>query len=161
VRLDDLITLILQEGARQADPRRVNLELFEAAWPVLVGDELARRTRPVAWSEGTLHIEVSSTPWMQELSYRSDELRRRITKLFPWPLERLRLTVAERFEPLPEGLGDELITIDRSARSDTSRRRHRPLSEEQVAEAEADLAELDEEMRETLRRIRGHIREGD
>ena len=64
-------------------------------------------------------------------------------------------------EPLPEGLGDEQITIDRSARRDASRRAHRPLSEEQVAEAEADLAELDEEMRETLRRIRGHIRDGD
>ncbi len=159
--LDDLIMLILKEGARQADPRRVNLDLFEAAWPVLVGDELARRTRPVAWKDGTLHIEVSSTPWMQELSYRSDELRERITRLFPWPLERLRLTVAERFEPLPEGLGDEIIKIDRSARRDLTRRAHRPLSPEQVAEAEADLADLDEEMRETLRRIRGHILDED
>ena len=38
------------------------------AWPVVCGSAVAERTRAVAFSEGTLRVEVADRGWRQELS---------------------------------------------------------------------------------------------
>ena len=50
------------------------------AWPTLVGLRVARRTRAVAFRDGTLHVEVEGSAWMQELGYLKRELVQRINQ---------------------------------------------------------------------------------
>jgi len=45
-------------------------------WSHVVGDDIAARTRAVRYERGTLYVEVSSSSWVQELTY----LKRQITK---------------------------------------------------------------------------------
>ena len=47
-------------------------------WPTLVGPRIARRTRAVAFRDGTLHVEVEGSAWMQELGYLKKDLVQRI-----------------------------------------------------------------------------------
>ena len=160
--LDNLIQLILKHSASQADPNIINLELLEAAWPALVGREMARRTRPRAWSEGTLHIDVSTHAWVQELSFHREELLGRIQRLFPWQLDRLHLSVPEPFEPLE--LREELELYERpeeAARYAKSARSDKPLGEQQEKEVDEALEHLDEETRAHLLSIRRHIKGSD
>ena len=155
--LDNLIQLILKQAATQADPDVINLELLEAAWPALVGKEMARRTRPREWQAGTLHIDVSTHAWVQELSFHREELLGRIARLFPWKLERLHLSVAEHFTPLPMREEVELIEEPRPHKKKDAHARPLTASDEQAAEH--DMAQLDEEMQAMLRKIRGHIKQ--
>lgn len=139
-----------------ADPDVVSLELLEAAWPELVGRDLAGRTRPQDWRGSTLYIAVSSMPWMQELSYRQDELLARIGRLFPWKIERLHLSVVEPFEPLEAR--DALETVD-IARPQKASRPAQPLDAAQARQAARDLDALDEDTRAALLRIKRHIQD--
>lgn len=150
--IDDLIRLILRHSAEQADPGVVNLDLIEAAWPALVGKEMARRTRPRSWSEQTLHIEVSSHAWVQELSFHREELLGKIQKTFPWPLTRLHLSVAEDFEPL--SLREELETIDRPLKPVARRQATEHLNQE----AREAMSKFDEDMQARMMRIRAQIK---
>ena len=50
------------------------------AWPTLVGPRVALRTRAVAFRDGTLHVEVEGSAWMQELGYLKRELVQRINR---------------------------------------------------------------------------------
>ena len=152
--IDDLIRLIMKHSAEKADPSVISLELLEAAWPTLVGVEMARRTRPRAWGDGTLHIDVSSHAWVQELSFHREELLGRIKRVFPWRLERLHLSVAERFEPLERR---ELLGELDVPRPELVTKPPRQLDEEAEREAHEALAHLDPETREVMLRIRGHI----
>ncbi len=47
-------------------------------WPTVVGPRIARHSRAVAFRDGTLHVEVEGSAWMQELGYLKRELARRI-----------------------------------------------------------------------------------
>ena len=49
-----------------------------ADWDEIVGEEMARRTRPVGIREGTVFVEVESASWMQELNMMRHEILRRI-----------------------------------------------------------------------------------
>ena len=50
------------------------------AWPKLVGPRVARHARAVAFRDGTLHVEVEGSAWMQELSFLKPDLARRINQ---------------------------------------------------------------------------------
>jgi len=47
-------------------------------WPTLVGDGIARVTRPVRVSDGVLFVEVASSAWMMELNMMRRDLMARI-----------------------------------------------------------------------------------
>jgi predicted nucleic acid-binding Zn ribbon protein len=49
-------------------------------WPTLVGPRIAQHSRAVAFRDGTLHVEVEGSAWMQELGYLRRELARRINQ---------------------------------------------------------------------------------
>ena len=163
--LTNLIRLILTHSADQSNANQaVGIELLEAAWPSLVGQEMARRTRPRAWHQGTLHIEVSSHAWVQELSFHREQLLERIQHLFPWPLERLHLSVAREFEPLELREDVEFLDVPRPERDerDERERARRTLDTPERERAERDLEQVeDEELRDQLRRIHGHIQRRD
>ena len=50
------------------------------AWPKLVGPRVARHARAVAFRDGTLHVEVEGSAWMQELTFLKPDLARRINQ---------------------------------------------------------------------------------
>ena len=76
--------------------RLVEVEL-RAAWTTLVGADAARRSHPLGLVNGCLHVAVDNSPWLQELTLRSEELRRRIAARFS-AVRTLRLTLG-RAEP--------------------------------------------------------------
>src|SRR3989442_542775 len=51
--------------------------------PSIVGPDVARRARASAMSGGTLEILVDNSPWLHELTLRSDDLLRRVRERFP------------------------------------------------------------------------------
>ena len=51
-----------------------------SAWPELVGPRVASHARAVAFRDGTLHVEVEGSAWMQELAYLKRDLVRRINQ---------------------------------------------------------------------------------
>jgi predicted nucleic acid-binding Zn ribbon protein len=64
-------------------------------WPRVVGTRIARRTRAVAFHDGTLHVEVEGSAWLQELGYlRRDLLRKLHAALGAAPVRELRFTIA-------------------------------------------------------------------
>src|SRR4249920_1374901 len=53
------------------------LALLRAAWPTAVGEELARRTQPVAFDRGVLRVMVPDLRWQKSLlRMRGDILSR-------------------------------------------------------------------------------------
>ena len=42
-------------------------EIARAAWPQAVGKRIAARTRPVAFNDGSLTVEVEDSVWLQHL----------------------------------------------------------------------------------------------
>jgi len=48
------------------------------AWPAVVGGDAARRAQPRSFVDGCLTVVVDNSPWLHELTLRSDELTRRL-----------------------------------------------------------------------------------
>jgi hypothetical protein len=104
---------------------RVTGQRLSAAWAALAGIDVARRARPGALSAGVLTITVDNSPWLHELTLRSDELYRRVQERFP-EVRALRFTLgtldAERTarparQPGPRRLSEEeRMTIESAAR---------------------------------------------
>jgi predicted nucleic acid-binding Zn ribbon protein len=68
-----LLTKVLPGLAERLLEARIRRE-----WEALLGEELARRARPFALTQGVLHVAVSNSPWLQELTLREPDLRRRL-----------------------------------------------------------------------------------
>jgi predicted nucleic acid-binding Zn ribbon protein len=56
-------------------------ELARAAWPRAVGKRIAARTRPVAFSDGCLVIEVEDPVWLEHLRTMRAQILPRLKKL--------------------------------------------------------------------------------
>jgi predicted nucleic acid-binding Zn ribbon protein len=50
------------------------------AWPKIVGERVARRTRAVRFQEGTLRVEVQGSAWAYELGFLKRPLLRELQK---------------------------------------------------------------------------------
>lgn len=68
-----LLTTVLPGLAERLLELRIRRE-----WEALMGQDLARRAQPLTLSQGVLHVAVSNSPWLQELTLREPELRRRL-----------------------------------------------------------------------------------
>jgi predicted nucleic acid-binding Zn ribbon protein len=58
--------------ARSGLARQLARYRFVTHWPQIVGEEVARRTRPEALHNGSLVIRVSSSVWAQELGFQKE-----------------------------------------------------------------------------------------
>lgn len=47
-------------------------------WETLLGQDVARRAQPLALKQGVLQVTVTNSPWLQELTLREPDLRRRL-----------------------------------------------------------------------------------
>src|SRR5499433_2709592 len=52
------------------------------AWSDVVGTDAARRAQPRSFAEGCLTVAVDNSPWLHELTLRSEELTRRLRERF-------------------------------------------------------------------------------
>src|SRR5438552_4314067 len=52
------------------------------AWPAVAGGDAARRAQPRSFADGCLTVVVDNSPWLHELTLRSDELTRRLAERF-------------------------------------------------------------------------------
>lgn len=51
---------------------------IKQAWPQLVGEEKAKRTKPYRLEKGRLYIGVDSHAWVQDMHYETEEIKTRI-----------------------------------------------------------------------------------
>lgn len=109
-------------------------------WDAAVGEQIARRARPVAIRDGLLTVAVSNAPWMQQLTY----LKKRI------------------IDALNAAVGEELVRdillkagrLEEAPQPQPHQPRKRPLSaaeRQQVADQAAAVA--DPELREAFERL--------
>lgn len=153
MRLNRMVELILRESAKQMDPETLDVGLLEAVWGSLVGPQFAPWTRPRAWAQGTLYVEVQTARWEEDIQWRQEELMAVLKRRFPWPVERLHCYTRDVLTPAQE-LGDPVVEgLHRSAP-----RPELPLSEADQAEAMASLEGMDEELRAQALRIREFVK---
>lgn len=159
--LKSLVKEIVTQSAAQSPGAAPSTDLLQKTWATLVGDELARCTLPVAWSNGVLELEVSSARWLDEFSRQRSRLRTKLAGLLPWQLSDIRLKIAS-----PSSAQHFAAILSESSGQSTGSRRASqpaPSSHEIAAEMElsdkilADLEPLDEDTRVHLLRIRQHI----
>jgi hypothetical protein len=62
------------------------------SWSALVGADMARRARPHALASGCLTVVVDNSPWLHELTLRTEELTARLHAQFP-AVRSLRFTL--------------------------------------------------------------------
>ena len=153
MRLNRMVELILRESARQMDPDTLDVGLLEAVWGSLVGPQFAPWTRPRAWRQGTLYVEVQTARWNEDVQWRQEELMAVLQRRFPWPIERLQFMVLDVLSPTQD-LGDPVI----EGLHRTTPRPELPLSEADQAEAMASLEGMDEELRAQALRIREFVK---
>jgi predicted nucleic acid-binding Zn ribbon protein len=67
-----------------------------AAWPDLVGEEIARHATPVRVGDGELVVAVSDPLWATQLRWLEADLLRRVREGGGPPLDRLTLRVRPR-----------------------------------------------------------------
>jgi len=87
------------------------------AWPAVVGSDGARRAQPRSFADGCLTVVVDNSPWLHELTLRSDELTRRLAERFGG-VQSLRF-VAGKVEGEPAS--GRAGTVDDSIRAEISR----------------------------------------
>jgi hypothetical protein len=77
-------------GAAAREP----LTLLEAAWPDIVGEQVARNSRPSRIADGTLTVTTRSNAWSHQLSLLGEHVLRAIAARMPKAgVERLRFRV--------------------------------------------------------------------
>ncbi len=130
----------LIEDAASRSSFRPSLVFWRQVWPVLVGEDIGRRSSPCGWHGETLIVEVETGAWMAALEKARPKLLRELGRL-PWPVKELEL--------LPGFVGDRPKASN-----------HRDLaSVELPAEAKAILADddLDDEIAALAGKIRLHL----
>ncbi|MFQ5330241.1 MAG: DUF721 domain-containing protein [Thermodesulfobacteriota bacterium] len=60
--------------------KRLNEYAISKAWDNIVGQEIARRTRPRRLIKKKLFVTVASSPWMSELMHLKENIRERINE---------------------------------------------------------------------------------
>jgi len=151
-----ILNRILRDAAERGDGWSPSASVLASAWPGLVGEALAERTRPVEvdWETGRLTVEAPSEIWCEELARREDELLERLGAILPWQLDRLEFRVGS-IEPAADAT--TLPAPDDSAEDDTTSN----LGSDRLqgdSELEESIASLDEGAAASARRILGHVR---
>jgi hypothetical protein len=117
---------------------REPLALLEAAWPDIVGGQVAKNSHPLRVSDGILTIAARSNAWSHQLSLLSEHVLRAVAARVPKVgVKQLRFRVGELPRPHPG-----LPARARPPRKHSSRRPERP----EVASASEALARFREEV---------------
>lgn len=74
----------------KVNPEQQQLDLAVELWPQIVGDKIARQTRPVKLSRGILQVAVASPVWAQQLRFQRSMFLRALNAQLTTPLQDLR-----------------------------------------------------------------------
>jgi predicted nucleic acid-binding Zn ribbon protein len=79
----------------RAEPATL-LAAVQSAWPVAVGEAIAREATPVTERSGVVTVACSSAAWAQELDFLGGQILEKIRSDLPseTPLEGLRFIIA-------------------------------------------------------------------
>ncbi len=69
---------ILAKAVRKMGQPQAALAWLESAWPRIVGEKLAARTRPLRCFGGVLEVTADGKDWCNQLDDMKNEFRRRI-----------------------------------------------------------------------------------
>jgi predicted nucleic acid-binding Zn ribbon protein len=83
------------EALERAEPATL-LAAVQSAWPVAVGEAIAREATPVTERSGVVTVACSSAAWAQELDFLGGQILEKIRSDLPseTPLEGLRFIIA-------------------------------------------------------------------
>jgi hypothetical protein len=123
-RAPELVGTLL-DRARTATARRAGVALDRETWGEVVGERVARRTKPGSIRDGTLTVVVESPVWAQELSLLSADIIAALTRR-GLQLQAIRFrigTVSELLRPpparprqppveLPDDVREHLAAVD-------------------------------------------------
>jgi hypothetical protein len=70
-------------------------------WAAAVGPDVARRSRPTELRAGVLHVAVDNSPWLSELSLRSDQLLGALRARHGGAVTGLRFSIGRVSTPAP------------------------------------------------------------
>ena len=90
MRVGDVLVAALPELAD-----RMLEETIRKEWRLTAGEELARRSRPAELRAGTLTVVVDNSPWLQELTMRSELLLRALRARYGTAVGALRFALGE------------------------------------------------------------------
>lgn len=74
----DIVDQILLEMAE--DPRS-QIAFLQARWSAVVGEAMAGSSRPVAYEQGCLVVEVEDSHWIEACQEKAEIIRRRVQSL--------------------------------------------------------------------------------
>jgi hypothetical protein len=83
----------LRDRLREVDIR--------TGWAEAVGPDVARRSRPTELRAGVLHVSVDNSPWLSELTLRSDQLLAALRARHGDAVTALRLSIGRVAAPPP------------------------------------------------------------
>lgn len=104
--IQPLARTLAQLAARLGMEERLEEQRVLAAWPQAVGEELARRTRPLRWRQGILVVAVPGSSWAAQLALMERDLVARVNQLLGRPRVQgvrweVRAAGAAAFAPRP------------------------------------------------------------
>ncbi|HVS45362.1 MAG TPA: DUF721 domain-containing protein [Verrucomicrobiae bacterium] len=112
------------------------LMAIAAAWPEIVGKEVAANSHPTLVERGVLVVTARSGAWSQQLTFLSEQILDGVRARFPAiVLERLRLRVGK----LPAGTGPRARPVPGSDAAGTRTRPKARDADEAVARFRADV----------------------
>ena len=96
---EEVLQSLLQNGKSPLADQFLRWRLWKD-WEKVVGPSLGRQSQPVSYQNGTLHVWVKSSAWMQEMVYHAKTLKNRINEHVKkkWVRE-IRFTLDRRSVP--------------------------------------------------------------
>lgn len=116
-------------------------ETIRIQWATIAGPDAARRSRPGELRGGVLNVVVDNSPWLQEISLRSNDL-----------LSALRARHGNAVTAVKCGLGT-VPTMRPAARERSASRRERLTAEEEQSLDAITAAVADPEIAHSVRRV--------
>ncbi len=77
-RLDDVLEQVIRKSGIDAGVRAGKVW---SEWDEIVGDDIAEHAEPTSLRRGVLRVRTDSPVWATELTYLSDEIRRRANEV--------------------------------------------------------------------------------
>ncbi len=133
-RVRNIVPRILGSQVKGSDPAVVGI--LKPLWYLVVGRAMASRSRPVAFREGTLKIEIHSASWNLELQKMIGEIRKAINQFLG---SRMVHRIVFEYRPYS---GDEKREAAHGAEEGRKIRKLIPAPEQVGAELDPELGEI-------------------
>lgn len=105
----DVLQSLFENGKSSFSDQFLRWKLW-AQWPYIVGEQVSQHCEPVSLQFGNLQIWVSSSTWMQQLTFIKGDILKRIHQKYPHltSIQRITLTLDRRSVPQDSLTRDQL-----------------------------------------------------